>query len=256
MSHTEFDIIAQYYDLLYEDRLEDIPMWQDLAEAAKGPILELGCGTGRILLPLLQAGYQVDGIDIADVALAACRAKIKAGGFEKQSQVYQADMRNLVLSQKAYALIFSPINTFMHNLNQDDQLATLQAIYQHLKPGGLVVLDLYHPQPQLLAEADGRLQFVEEFSDQLTGNTVQWYSTRHLDLSEQIQDVTFMLDEIGLDSQVRRQSISFSMRYLHRFEVELLLKICQFQVRDVWGDYDMSPFNKQSPRMIYLAEKS
>ena len=65
------DLIAQYYDLIFGGYDEDLPMWQKLAEEAGGPLLEIGCGTGRLLLPLAQAGYTITGLDLSEVALDA-----------------------------------------------------------------------------------------------------------------------------------------------------------------------------------------
>lgn len=251
-----FDTIARYYDLLYADRADDLEMWLELTDPVRGPILEVGCGTGRVLIPLAQEGRRVTGIDISEVALDATKAKIAAGGFEKLAQVCLADMQTLNLPQKNFSFAFIPINTFMHCLTTTQQRHTLSALHRHLQTGGTLVIDLYHPNPEALLEADGRLLLTNQIVDDLTGNTVQWFVARHLEVDQQIQNVTFLLDEIGQDGILRRSTFSFPMRYLHRFELELLLHQTGFSVTEIYGDYDLSPFEAESPRMIFVAQKS
>lgn len=252
----DFDIIARYYDLLYVDRADDLEMWLELTATVQGSILEVGCGTGRVLIPLAQEGLRVTGIDISEVALSAAQAKIAAGGFEELAQVCRADMQTLDLPQKDFEFAFIPINTFMHCLTTAGQLDTLRALHRHLQPGGTLVIDLYHPNPETLLESDGRTLLANQLVDDLTGHTVQCFVARHLEADQQIQNVTFLLDEIGRDGILRRNTFSFPMRYLHRFELELLLTQTGFTVTELYGDYDLSPFQSDSPRMIFVAQKS
>lgn len=250
------DTIAQYYDLIYAHRNDDVKMWLILCEEALGKgegghILELGCGTGRLLIPLLSEGHRVTGIDLSPVALQSAQAKIEVGGFTEQATLEQADMRFLTLKQKDFAFAFIPSNTFMHCLTQTDQLATLQCVHKHLQAEGILMIDLFHPHPQLLLEADARLQLMHQSIDEITGNLVQQFCIRQVDYTEQIQAVTFILDGIKSDGQVYRQTIPFEMRYVHRFEMEFLLEQAGFDVIDIFGNYDLSPFDGDSPRMIF-----
>jgi SAM-dependent methyltransferase len=105
---------AEYYDLLYGSLDDDESMWQTLTEEVDGPILEVGCGTGRLLLPLAQAGHTLTGLDLSKMALDAAQAKIRAAGLTKRVSVRLADMRNFELPQRNFALALIPLNTFMH----------------------------------------------------------------------------------------------------------------------------------------------
>jgi SAM-dependent methyltransferase len=250
-----FETIARFYDLLYGEREDDLPMWLELTETVDGPILEVGCGTGRVMIPLLQHDRQVTGLDISPLALQATQDKVDAGGFGRLATLRLADMRHFDLPEKDFAFAFIPINTFMHCETIVDQQAALSTIAGHLRPGGELVIDLFHPDPQSLLEADGRLLLETMLIDELTKHTVQWFIIRRLRLADQIQDVTFILDEIQKDGRMRRETISFPLRYLHRFEMELLLRNAGFNLIDILGDYDLSPSNDESPRMIFVAQK-
>ncbi|MFC1975710.1 methyltransferase domain-containing protein, partial [Chloroflexota bacterium] len=245
----DLNLIAQYYDLLYGNLEDDLPMWKTLTQNVDGSILEIGCGTGRLLLPLAQGGHTLAGLDLSEVALSAAQAKIEATGLVEQVTLHQADMRHFDLSQKNFALALIPLNTFMHCHSIDDQLATLQKIHRHLQPAGQLIIDLFHPDPTLLAEADGRLYFEDETVDELTGHIVQWYWRHDIDLARQMRHLTYILDEIDQEGLVRRKQIPFSLRFVYRYEMELLLRASGFAVETVYGSYQLEPFDRHSPRM-------
>lgn len=250
------DLIAQYYDLLYANLDEDWSLWQTLLETVDGPILEVGCGTGRLLLPLAQAGHTLTGLDLSQVALDAARSKLKAAGLTKKVSLRCADMRDFDLPQKNFALVFIPLNTFMHCHTIEDQLATLTTIQRHLRPGGQLIIDLFYPDPTLLAEADGRLYFEDNIVDELTSRTVQWYWRHDLDLAQQMRHLTYILDEIDDEGLVRRVQIPISLRYFYRYEMELLLRASGFSVETIYGSYDLEPFQSHSSKMILVARKT
>lgn len=250
------DLIAKYYDLLYGNVEDDLSMWQALAQDVDGPLLEIGCGTGRLLLSLAKAGYTLTGIEISDVALETTRARIEAGGLANQITLQQADMRNFDLPQKNFGLALVSLNTFMHLHTIDNQLTTLKCIHRHLKPDGLLVIDLFHPDPAMLAEVDGRLYFEDELIDQTSGRIVQWYWRHDIELDKQMRHLTYVLDEIDAEGVVHRAQIPFSLRFFYRYEMELLLRIGGFTVETIFGSYELESFHSHSPRMIILARKS
>ena len=245
----------RYYDLMYGHRDDDLEMWLTLTDDIHGEILEIGCGTGRVTLPLLQQGHRITGIDISAEAIQVVRAKVETENLGKLAAFHTADMRSLDLPKKDFALALVPINTFMHCLSLSEQEAALHALYQHLQPGGILVIDLFHPAPQQLLEADGQLILEGQTIVEETGHTLQWFVTRHLDLAKQIQEVTLFLDETAIDGTLNRNLFSFSLRYIHHFEMVLLLQNAGFQLREVLGDYDLSPFTSVSPCMIFIAQR-
>jgi SAM-dependent methyltransferase len=249
------DHIAAYYDLLHGELVEDLPMWEALAAAADGPILEIGCGTGRLLLHLAQAGHNLTGLDLSRTALDSARRKLETIDLAGQVETVQADMRHFELPDRTFALALLPLNTFMHCHTPAEQQATLRAIHHHLRAGGQLVIDLFYPDPVMLAEVDGRLYFEAENSDERTGHTVQWYWRHEIDLAGQMRHLTYILDLIDPDGNVRRVSLPFSLRYIYRFEMELLLEAAGFTVETLYGSYDMAPFDSHSPRMIFVARK-
>src|SRR5262249_10365378 len=118
--------------------------------------LELGCGTGRVTIPLAQAGVAVTGVEVAPAMLAAAKRKVAALPEEVRARVelVRGDMRSFSLPKK-FALAIAPYRAFMHLLTVEDQRAALEAVRTHLQDGGLFVFDVAEPTPEALVESAG-----------------------------------------------------------------------------------------------------
>ena len=248
----EFDPIVRFYDLFYGERDDDLPMYRDFALAAGGPLLELGCGTGRVLIPLAADGQRITGLDVSAAMLAAARAKADAASLRDRVNLVQGDMRDFGLPTR-FALAFIPINTFMHCYDGGEQLACLRSIRRHLQPGGRLVIDVYHPDLQALLESDGRLGSEGAVLDPATGHTIHRLYTRRLDLATQTQHITYIMDEIDAAGVVRRALFPFRMRFVYRYEMEYLLRLAGYSLETVYGSYDLEPFDSNSEKMIFAA---
>lgn len=249
---NEFDPIARFYDLFYGERDDDVQMYRDFALGADGPILELGCGTGRVLIPLALEEHYVTGLELSATMLSLARAKAEAAGVGERVTFIQGDMRDFEIPAH-FALAFIPINTLMHCYDTSQQLTCLRCIHRHLQPGGQLVVDVFHPDPQTLLESDGRMVSEGAVIEPETGHTIHRFFTRRLDLATQTQHITFILDEVDLTGTVRRTLFPFRMRFVYRYEMELLLHRAGFSLETVYGSYDLEPFDSSSEKMIFVA---
>src|SRR5262249_22071154 len=139
------------YDLWMGQCDYDLDFYLGLARAAGGPVLEVCCGTGRVMLPCLREGLDVDGLDLAPTLLERLRHKAAALGLTPR--VYEGDMRWFGPDRR-YALISVTGNAFVHNLTTEDQIRTLSCFREHLRPGGMLAFDAFFPGKDYLA-ADG-----------------------------------------------------------------------------------------------------
>lgn len=251
---ADFDRFARFYDLDYEPFQDDVALYLGFAERTGGPLLELGCGTGRLALPLAEAGFEVTGVDMSPRMLDVARAKVEAAGLGDRITLLEADMRDVQLPQQ-YRLAFIAINSFMHLTTTEDQMAALQTWRRLLLPGGLLVIDVDNPDPRHLLEADGRLDLQGRWFDPETGATVLKHMSRTLDAARQLQHVLFIYDEVFPDGQMRRTLAPFQARYLYRFEGELLLDKAGFALEQVYGSYDLDPYASESDRMVFVARR-
>jgi SAM-dependent methyltransferase len=248
----ESDPFVSFYELFYGQQDDDLQMYRDFALAADGPILELGCGTGRVLIPLAHDGHRITGLELSGAMLANAQAKVDAQHLNDQITLVQGDMRDFEIPSR-FGLAFIPINTFMHCYDTQQQLACLRCVHRHLQPGGQFIVDVYHPDPQALLESDGRLVSQGTAVHPETGNTVHRLYARRLDLAAQTQDITFIMDEIDSTGKVQRVLFPLRMRFVYRYEMELLLRLAGFSLEAVYGSYDLEPFDSSSDKMIFVA---
>lgn len=250
----DYDVYAPYYDLEYGDLDADLLTIEQFARRCGSPILELACGTGRVLLPLARQGYRVTGVDISPAMLDVARHKVAAEGLAGQVTLVQQDMRALALDER-YNLAVIAVNSFMHMLTPGDQLAALARIREHLVPNGLLYLDLFNPDLALLLDMDGRLYLDRVMTHPDTGRRVMRFRSQEVDLGRQTISVTYMVDELGEDGHVRRILFPFQVRYLFRTELEHLLARAGYTLEAVYGSYDLDDWHGGSPKMLTIARR-
>ena len=248
------DRIARFFDADNAGFQDDLDLVQAYAQRTGGPILELGCGTGRLLAPLLDAGLEVTGVDVSAGMLEVAQSKLDALGAKARCRLIAGDYTQIDL-QGPYPLAISAMNTFMHLVDPAAQLGALRHWRKHLKPGGLLILDLFNPDVAELATLDGHLQLEKTWLDTDTGCTVMKQVSRTLDQINQLVHVTFVYDELAPDGALHRSLSEFDMRYLWPAEAQLLLDIAGYRMEAMYGDWDLSDLVDGSPRLIIVAER-
>lgn len=246
-----YDPFARYYDADFRDYLEDLPFYRELARRTGGPILELMCGTGRVLIPLAEAEHQITGVDISPAMLAIARERIAEAGLAERATLIEGDVRSVPLPAGQFAMAFVAVNSFMHLETVRDQLACLTNVRRALTPRGLLVLDLFNPDPAAIMREDGRLMLDREYT--LDGRLVQKFIAIDSDAAAQLSHVTYLYDETEGDGRVTRRTMRFTMRWFYRFELEHLLARAGFSVRNLYGSYELEEYHSASPRLIAVA---
>lgn len=250
-----FDRFARFYDADYRHYDDDLAALADLAADEGDPILELGCGTGRALIPLAAAGHTITGVDISPALLQVTEAKLRGTSYASRVTLHEADLRTFDLPNKAFAFALCTSNTLMHLTTEAEQLAALRNAYRALRPGGLLFLDLFNPDPARLLAVNGLAELADQWDDPATGAQVLKWCVRTVDFANQLQETIFIYEEILPDGQCRRTACPFTLRFLWRGEAELMLQMAGFQVEEVWGDFDGSPYSSASEHLIVLARK-
>lgn len=251
-----FDRFAPFYDLEFGDFTDDLALYQGFAQRGTGPVLELGCGTGRVVLSLARAGFVVTGVDLSPALLALARDTVAAAGLTARVTLVRDDIRRLdALGEVRFALAFSAINSFLHLETGEDQAAALAAVWRRLQPGGVFVADLFPPHPHTLLDYDSRLVHAATFHDPATRERIDKFVSSTLDPAEQRIDTVFFYDRLRANGTVERTAAPFTLRYIGRFEVELLLLRAGFVDLRLYGSYDLDPFTAESERMIVVATR-
>jgi SAM-dependent methyltransferase len=244
---------AELYDRVFAALDFDVAFWRALARRAGGPVLEIGCGTGRLMLPMLEAGADVDGLDLAPAMLEALRRKAAARGFTPH--LAPGDMRDFTMPRR-YALIAIAFNAFLHNLTAEDQLATLRCCREHLDDGGALVMHVSFFTAQAIAAAGGAPVLELETRDPATGHLLQHYDTRTLDPVRQLQHSVNEVRELdAAGGVVGSRFTETDLRWIHPPELDLLLRIAGFQRRELHGGFDGEPVGADGGMMIAFAWK-
>jgi SAM-dependent methyltransferase len=252
---TTFDAFARYYDADYRDYVDDINLILTLAAESGAPVLELGCGTGRLLAPLVVQKHVVTGIDVSRALLEIARDKLAALQGGSQVELVQADMRSYDLVPKEYGFAFCTSNTFMHLTTPRDQLEALRNTHRHLQRGAALLIDLFNPDVVRLAQIDGLQEYADHWTDEATGAQVVKWVVRTVDWAQQLQETIFIYEETLPAQSSRRTTCPFTLRFLWRNEAELMLQAAGFTVEHVWGDFEGSDYDAASDHLILLARK-
>ncbi len=249
--YDDSPFIAECYDSVvpYRDR-QDVSFFVEMAQRSGGPVLELGCGTGRVLIPTARSGIEIVGLDASPLMLSVCREKLSSEPNDVQSRVrlVQGDMRDFGLSQK-FSLVTIPFRPFQHLLTVEDQMSCLQNIRKHLTPGGKLVLDIFNPSLVLLADE----QYLQEHGEEPEFTTADGRKVVRRariiwrDYFNQVTHNELIYYVKHPDAREERFVHQFPMRYLFKFEAEHLLARCNFAVEAVYADYDRSPYGSKYP---------
>ncbi len=248
---NDYSTFATIYDLFYNDFDADIALYAGFAKRTGGVVLEIGSGTGRVAMALANEGHEVMGLEIANEMRSIAQHNIDRAQLADRVKLIAGDMRRFQLDQH-FSLAIAPINTFLHNLTLDDQLATLACIKKHLRPGGLLILDCFNPDPAEAAD-DRRLILQRTAIDPATNQTALLLMARTTDWVNQLQEVTYIADRPDADGRVQRTIFPLQFRFIVRHEMRLLLKLGGFDLKEVYGSYDLDPFEAGSDKMIVVA---
>ncbi len=248
--------LADFYDAIHADLTGDIPFVITQAEAAGRQIIELGCGTGRLLLPLARQGFHLLGVDNTPAMLAQAQARLRHEPAEVQARVawLQADMTRFHPPHNHYDLVLLGYNTALH-LTPAGWSGCLHACAAALRPGRRFLMDVVNPVWLANLVSDDDYKKERTFRDPTSGRRITQYARTQIDQQQQMLLVDWLY-EAGRGAQ-RQVVLAYRETYHYRLphELHLLLEEHRFTVRAMWGDYAGAPFGEDTPRLILLAQR-
>lgn len=233
---------GRHYDAHHRNFTEDIPFYLRQAQQYGAPVLELACGTGRIAIPIAEAGFEITGLDISEGMLSQAGEKSK--GLKLPLKWAYADVRNFRLRKKFNLVIFA-FNSIAHLHDLESIDACLQCVRKHLAPDGRFIIDYFNPRLALLIRENKTRHSVTEYPDPYSGNMVEITETNHYDKASQVNHVTWYY-KIGEEEFTHQ----LNMRIFYPRELDALLIHNGFDIETKYGDFDESPFASNSPKQI------
>ncbi len=252
---STYDLLARFYDLENADFIEDLDLWVELAKASGGPVLELGCGTGRVTQQIARAGVKITGLDNSQSMLDGARAKLKRlPELAARATLIYGNMTKFEIPESRFALCIVPFNTFMHLQTTAEQLAMLTCARKHLTPGSQLVLDITNPSPTYADPPSESLMHERTFRDEAMSLTVQQFSTLRVERTAQQAQIVYHYDVLDDEGHLKRTLVPITLRYTFPIEMGLLLDRAGFRLAHLYGDYEESPLEDESERMVVVAE--
>jgi SAM-dependent methyltransferase len=243
-------VTARYYDAAYAGNAQlegDEEFYRALAREGAGPVLELGCGTGRLLLSIAAEGYPCTGLDLSQAMLDALRAKSPPPTL----RLVRAPMQDFDLGSDRFTLIYSAFRAFQHLYTVEDQLDCLACVRRHLAPGGIFAFDVFSPRLDKIAREE--VEEAEDLRFTWEGDEVVRYTAISRDLATQVMHLRMRYARRSGGEAVENSIVEFDMRWFYRYELEHLLARAGFGDVTIYGSFDRRPVAAGSPAFAVVA---
>ncbi len=240
---------GKYYDLENARMVEDIPFYLQQARKHGGPVLELACGTGRITIPLAEAGIDVTGLDISEPMLS--HARVKAKRKKLKIRWVRADCRDFRLP-RTFNLIIFPFNSIAHLKDLESIESCLSSVRRHLAEEGRFIIDHFNPRLDILTRDSSRRYPVAEYLDPDGGEDVVVTESNVYNRATQVNEIKWYY-KIGTRPE---EVVDLNMRIYYPQELDAFLHYNGFRVEDKFGDYEGHPFDSSSPKQIVVSRLS
>jgi len=251
--------LARLYDLDLADDPGDLDLYLALADRAGGSILELAVGSGRLAIPLAEAGHVVTGVDLDPAMLDRARTRARAGGGTATAdrlELIEGDLVDLRLPNAgSFGLAFIALNSLLVLATRAGQQAALRTLAEHLAPGGLAVVDVWIPDAEDLGRFDGRISLEWPRIDPETGVIVTKAGSAQHDAASGTVTLTTIFEEGSQGSSVRRWVRRDRLRLVSADELRGFAETAGLVVEVLAGDYGLGPIGPGSERAVLIAVK-
>ena len=254
-------VSAKYYDEAYatKEDLQDLEFYVDLAKANGGSVLELACGTGRILLPIARQGISIHGVDnslpMLDVLQDKLRQELK--DVRELVSTSHGDIRSF-RSNREYPLVIIPFRPLQHMYTVEDQVAALQTAAFHLEAGGTLVFDVFYPRFDSLRSKVGE-EFLElEWTPKSDRSKVirRYLRKESVDKINQNFTATFIFRTYQGEKLVQEETESLRMSYYTYPHLRALFLLTGLEIVEEYGSFGRTPLDNEAQQMIFVLKRS
>lgn len=250
MHQSETDTI--YDDPLCYDLIHvgggDVPFYLDLIAQHGGPVLELGCGTGRVSIPIAERGFEVTGIDIADQMLGVAKQRAAAKGVS--IDWIHGDIRSFDLRQ--FKIILYPANSLSHLLELESIEACLGCVRKHLVADGRFALSMFNPCLEVFLRDPNQRCTVGEYDDPHGRGRVIVAENNVYDRARQVNEIKWYYRFEKTGEEIVK---NLAMRIYYPQELDALLHYNGLEIEHKYGGFDRRPFVSDSPLQVVVCRK-
>ena len=247
-------VAAKYYDGAYGSMdLTDASFYVDLAKQVGGPVLEIGCGTGRVLLPTARAGIQIHGLDNSRPMLDVLQGKAgrESADVQKRITLHSGDMRDFRLNC-TFSLVTSPFRPMQHMFTVADQVAALKSAAAHVAKEGILAFDVFFPKFERLLSRIGEEQLETEWSPASETIIRRYYRKDALDKINQSLSLTFIFRTYRNGELIREESEPLKMSFYTYPHLRALFLMAELEPIAEYGSFARTPLDDKAEEMIFL----
>ncbi|MCZ6671354.1 MAG: class I SAM-dependent methyltransferase [Verrucomicrobia bacterium] len=244
---------AEFYDELLDGEIDDLPFWRALLKTNSGPSLEVGCGTGRVLLPLLQEGFAIDGMDRSAKMIDLLNEKAGKLGVEVDVRIQPMEALNM---GKTYPLIFIPGFSLQMVASRELLKESLHCFHAHLESGGQLAISLFFPWEELEVEGSGDWHLRKKIK-RPDGSRLECHQSTQINTEDQslvVKNRYTLLDKHRKRLGEELRDIRLLWFYPHEFH--LLLEETGYHLLETYADFEYEPMDEFTPYAVFLAEKA
>ena len=258
---NSYDVIAKHYDAAYASKLDlvDLPFYLDLARRSRGPVLEIGCGTGRVLLPIARHGIEIHGVDNSSAMLRILKSHLADEPHEvrKKVHLHWGDMRSFRLKKK-FPLVILPFRPLQHMFTLKDQLSAFKTAAFHLDRRGTLAFDVFYSKFDAITSGIGEevkeLQWAE--GGEPARVVRRFFRKDSVDKIHQKFSFTFIFRTYEGETLIREESEPFALSYYTYPHLQALFQLAGLEIVKQYGSFARTPLDNSSEQMIFLLRRA
>jgi SAM-dependent methyltransferase len=257
---NSYRIMSRHYDAAYAAKadLVDLPFYLDLARRARGPVLEIGCGTGRVLLPIAREGVEIHGVDNSAPMLQVLKSRLvqETPEIRRKVHLHKGDMRRFRLNKK-FPLVLAPFRPLQHMHTLGDQVRAFRTAAAHLSRTGTFAFDVFFPKFEKIQNGIGEeVQELEWTVEGEPNKTIRrFFRKESVDKIHQTFRFTFIFRTYEDAQLVREESEPFQMSYYTYPHLQALFQLAGLEIVNEYGSFSKTPLDNSAEQMIFLLRR-
>jgi len=256
-----YSVTAKHYEGAYAAKqdLVDLPFYLELAQQSIAPILEIACGTGRVLLPIARKGIDIHGVDNSQPMLKILRERLAAEppAVRQRVTLFEGDMRNFRLNAQ-YPLVIIPFRPMQHMLTVQDQLSALTTAASHLSETGILAFDVFYPKFEMLTARMGEEVPEMEWTPSSDPSMIvrRYFRKESVDKINQIFGFTFIYRTFRASELILEETEAFQLSYFTYPHLRALFLLAGLESIAEYGSFAKAPLDNNAEQMIFLLRKT